>query len=154
MRVRWTTNAAEDLASIVRRIREDNPEAASRVARTIYAAVGSLRTSPNRGRTVWLKTPGNLFSPLGRTLPYMKSSETKCRFFAFGMLRNSGRNYCPRAPFCRETRSNRRPASSSPTHCRTMRPPSPGCRQSPLSDPNRQSSCWSSASCPWKPLGR
>ncbi len=31
-RVRWTTDAADDLARIVERIREDNPEAARRVA--------------------------------------------------------------------------------------------------------------------------
>jgi hypothetical protein len=36
MRVRWTTNAANDLAHIVERIREENPAAARRVAQTIY----------------------------------------------------------------------------------------------------------------------
>lgn len=35
MRVRWTTDAANDLARIVERIREGNPAAAQRVARTI-----------------------------------------------------------------------------------------------------------------------
>ena len=50
MRVRWTTNAANDLSRIVERIREDNPSAAQRVARTIYTGVATLRTSPNRGR--------------------------------------------------------------------------------------------------------
>lgn len=49
-RVRWTTNAADDLARIVRRIREDNPEAARRVAETIYHGVASLRNLPLRGR--------------------------------------------------------------------------------------------------------
>jgi toxin ParE1/3/4 len=50
MRVRWTTNSAEDLTQIVQRIREDNPDAAQRVARTIYTGVAALRRSPNRGR--------------------------------------------------------------------------------------------------------
>lgn len=50
MRIRWTTNAANDLAQIVERIGEDNPSAAQRVARTIYQGVAGLRTSPNRGR--------------------------------------------------------------------------------------------------------
>ena len=50
MRVRWTTNAANDLSRIVERIREDNPSAAQRVARTIYTGVAALRTFPNRGR--------------------------------------------------------------------------------------------------------
>ena len=49
-RVRWTTDAARDLARIVERIREDNPEAARRVAETIYQGVASLRNLPNRGR--------------------------------------------------------------------------------------------------------
>lgn len=49
-RVRWTTIAADDLARIVERIRQDNPSAALRVARTIYQGVAALRTFPNRGR--------------------------------------------------------------------------------------------------------
>ena len=40
MRVRWTTNAADDLTRIVERIRQDNPEAAQR----------RLRKFPHRGR--------------------------------------------------------------------------------------------------------
>ena len=36
MRVRWTANAANDLASIVSYIRKDNPDAARRVAKTIF----------------------------------------------------------------------------------------------------------------------
>jgi toxin ParE1/3/4 len=50
MRVRWTTNAANDLAHIVERIREDNPAAAQRVAQTICNGVAALKTSPYRGR--------------------------------------------------------------------------------------------------------
>jgi toxin ParE1/3/4 len=49
-RVRWTSNAADDLAAIVERIRRDNPPAAQRVAKTIYTAVAELRQFPNRGR--------------------------------------------------------------------------------------------------------
>lgn len=51
MRVRWTTNAANDLTRIVERIRQHNPSAAQYVARTIYQAVADLRTFSNRGRT-------------------------------------------------------------------------------------------------------
>jgi len=50
MRVRWTTNAANDLAHIIERIREDNPAAAQRVAQTIYNSVAALKASPYRGR--------------------------------------------------------------------------------------------------------
>ena len=49
-RVRWTTDAADDLARIVQQIRKDNPEAARQVAETIYHGVASLRNLPNRGR--------------------------------------------------------------------------------------------------------
>ncbi len=50
MRVRWTTDAADDLTRIVERIREDNPGAAQRVAKRIHSAVAELRRFPNRGR--------------------------------------------------------------------------------------------------------
>lgn len=50
MRVRWTTNAANDLTRIVERIREDNAEAAHRVAKTIYNGVAALPKFPRRGR--------------------------------------------------------------------------------------------------------
>jgi len=50
MRIRWTTNAANDLTRIVERIRQDNPSAAQGVAQTIYNGVAALRTFPNRGR--------------------------------------------------------------------------------------------------------
>ncbi len=49
-RVRWTANAANDLASIVNYIRKDNPDAATRVAKTIFDGVSELRTFPRRGR--------------------------------------------------------------------------------------------------------
>jgi toxin ParE1/3/4 len=50
MRVRWTADAANDLAGIIEFIREDNPEAARRVARTVFEGVAALRTFPHRGR--------------------------------------------------------------------------------------------------------
>ena len=50
MKVRWTANAANDLAGIVDYIRNDNPEAARRVAKTIFDGVSELRTFPSRGR--------------------------------------------------------------------------------------------------------
>ena len=48
MRVR--TNAATDFARVIDRIREDNPAAAQRVARTIFTAVAGLSKFPWRGR--------------------------------------------------------------------------------------------------------
>jgi toxin ParE1/3/4 len=50
MRVRWTSNAAEDFVRIIEYIRENNPSAAERVARRIYQGVASLGAMPERGR--------------------------------------------------------------------------------------------------------
>jgi addiction module RelE/StbE family toxin len=50
MRVRWTTDAAEDLEQICDYIARDRPGAARRVADDITKAVGGLSTFPNRGR--------------------------------------------------------------------------------------------------------
>jgi plasmid stabilization system protein ParE len=50
MEVRWSLLAAEDLERICERIGRDNPEAARRVARTIYEGCAPLKDFPNLGR--------------------------------------------------------------------------------------------------------
>jgi len=50
MQLRWTAPAAQDLYSITRYIRRDNPKSAREVARTIYDGCESLITAPHRGR--------------------------------------------------------------------------------------------------------
>ena len=50
MRVRWTTDAADDLERICDFIAKDRPESARRVAETIVQGVGALDTFPERGR--------------------------------------------------------------------------------------------------------
>ena len=50
MRIRWTTTAADDLASIVEYIWKDNPEAAQRVAEVVFESIATLGKFPNRGR--------------------------------------------------------------------------------------------------------
>ena len=50
MQVRWSPQAAEDLAAIVAHIRKDDPAAAHRTAREIYERAGALKTFPHRGR--------------------------------------------------------------------------------------------------------
>ena len=50
MRVRWTTDAADDLEQICDYIARDRPGVAHRVADDITKAVGGLSTFPNRGR--------------------------------------------------------------------------------------------------------
>jgi addiction module RelE/StbE family toxin len=50
MHIRRTPDAANDLAHIVDFIREENPEAARRVATTVFDSIVALRTFPYRGR--------------------------------------------------------------------------------------------------------
>jgi plasmid stabilization system protein ParE len=50
MQVRWSLPAAEDLERICERIERDNPEAARRVARTIYDGCARLKDFPHIGR--------------------------------------------------------------------------------------------------------
>lgn len=50
MRVRWTTDAADDLERICDFIAENRPEAARSVARSILERIGTLKTFPHIGR--------------------------------------------------------------------------------------------------------
>ena len=50
MLVRWSEPAADDLERICARIERDNPDAARRVARTIYDGCAQLAAFPNLGR--------------------------------------------------------------------------------------------------------
>ena len=50
-RVRWTTDAADDLARIVERIREDNPEAGGALLKP-FIRVG-LVAQPSQPRAAW-----------------------------------------------------------------------------------------------------
>jgi len=50
MEVRWSIPAAEDLEHICEWIERDNPDAARRVARTIYDECGRLKDFPHLGR--------------------------------------------------------------------------------------------------------
>ncbi len=50
MQIRWSPAAAEDFFRIVEYIRQENPPAAERIAKTIYESAGSLKTFPYRGR--------------------------------------------------------------------------------------------------------
>ncbi|HTU46583.1 MAG TPA: type II toxin-antitoxin system RelE/ParE family toxin [Bryobacteraceae bacterium] len=50
MEVRWSTAAADDLERICEWIERDNPEAARRLAKTIYDGCGKLKDFPHMGR--------------------------------------------------------------------------------------------------------
>jgi toxin ParE1/3/4 len=51
MQVRWSPAAAEDFFRIIEYLRQENPPAAQRIARTIYESAGSLKSFPYKGRT-------------------------------------------------------------------------------------------------------
>jgi len=66
MEVRWSLPAAEDLERICERIERDNPDAARRVARTIYDGCSRLKDFPHLGRAS-SRMPGRrelVFPPL------------------------------------------------------------------------------------------
>jgi len=50
MKIRWSPEAAGDLQRICERIEIDNPDAANRVAGTIYEGCGRLKEFPRVGR--------------------------------------------------------------------------------------------------------
>jgi len=50
MRVRWTTDAADDLERICDYIAKSRPESARRVAQSIVQSIEALKTFPNPGR--------------------------------------------------------------------------------------------------------
>jgi toxin ParE1/3/4 len=68
MRPRWTTPATQDLYNIVRRILQDNPGAAAKVAEILYDGCGSLVNFPRRGRNGRIEGTRELVFP---GLPYI-----------------------------------------------------------------------------------
>lgn len=50
MRVRWTTDAADDLERTCDYIAENRPESARRVAQSVVERIGTLETFPHLGR--------------------------------------------------------------------------------------------------------
>jgi plasmid stabilization system protein ParE len=47
MRVRWTTEAADDLERICDDIAQNRPESAQRVAQSVVERIGTLKTFPH-----------------------------------------------------------------------------------------------------------
>jgi toxin ParE1/3/4 len=50
MKIRWTTEATDNLEHIRRHIEEDNLEAALKTVRTVFDHIKKLSVFPNRGR--------------------------------------------------------------------------------------------------------
>ena len=74
MEIRWSQPAADDLERICERIERDSPEAARRVARTIYDGCAMLKDFPNLGRTS-TRMPGRREQRLSLPL----SERVRCR---------------------------------------------------------------------------
>jgi toxin ParE1/3/4 len=65
MRVRWTTDAADDLERIYDYIAEDRPDSARRVAQSVIERIGTLETFPHLGRSGRVQGTREIaFSPL------------------------------------------------------------------------------------------
>jgi toxin ParE1/3/4 len=77
MQVRWSLPAAEDLERICQRIERDNPEAARRIARTIYDGCARLKDFPYIGRASSRMTGRRevVFSPLPYIVVYQVTQQ-------------------------------------------------------------------------------
>ena len=85
MRVRWTTDAADDLERICDYIAETSRDFASRVARTIVDGVASLHTFPNRGRPGRVEGTRELvFAPLPFVAVYEVHDEVQVLWVLHG----------------------------------------------------------------------
>jgi toxin ParE1/3/4 len=62
-RLRWTSEAADQLEALVNHFREDNPEAARAVAQAILDRITALKTFPGLGRSGERKGTRELVSP-------------------------------------------------------------------------------------------
>ena len=77
MELRWSLPAAEDLERICQRIERDNPDAARRVARTIYDGCARLKDFPHIGRVSSRKNGRRelVFSPLPYIVVYQVTEQ-------------------------------------------------------------------------------
>src|ERR1039457_790929 len=81
MQVRWSPQAAEDLAGIVAHLRKDDPAAAHSTAREIYERAGALKTFPHRGQGAGATRPGRIpHARRGRREYRTDVSCVRCRF--------------------------------------------------------------------------
>lgn len=68
MQIRWSPAAADDFSRIIEYIRRDSPQAAQRVAQSIYEAASSLTHFPNAGRAGRVQGTRELLLP---SLPFI-----------------------------------------------------------------------------------
>jgi toxin ParE1/3/4 len=102
--------AAEDLERICERIERDNPDAARRVAKTIYEACGRLKDFPNTGRAS-SRMSGRRELTFA-TLPYIvvyQVTENAVEISRYFTVRRTGLNGCDHAPRSQTARGTRVP---------------------------------------------
>ncbi|MEO7029912.1 MAG: type II toxin-antitoxin system RelE/ParE family toxin [Acidobacteriaceae bacterium] len=90
MKVIWTEGAADDLEGIVDRISRDSPDAASRIAKTIFDQAMGLAVMPFRGRKRSTdKSRELVFAPW----PYLAVYEVIGESLFIKAIRHTSRNW-------------------------------------------------------------
>lgn len=78
MRVRWTTDAADDLQRICDYIAGSSPDSARRIAEVVVEGLAALHTFPNRGRPGRVEGTRELvFAPLPFVAVYEVHDEVR-----------------------------------------------------------------------------
>ncbi len=93
MRVRWTTDAADDLERICDDIAESRPESARRVAQSVVERISELQTFPRIGRPGRVVGTREIAFHRSRMSLFTKSLivKTRCESCVSCMARSSGR---------------------------------------------------------------
>jgi len=90
IRIRWSIPAADDLDQIKGYLEIHRPELTDATIRKIYAQAKSLKHSPGRDGTDFVRGLGNWFWHLSLMSSSIDCRMTRLRFFAFGILRGTG----------------------------------------------------------------
>lgn len=90
MQVRWSPEAADDLARIGRYIQKDNPSAARKVVVDLYTAITELKTFPNRGRVGRTEGTRELAIP---SLPYIVIYRVKDDWIEIARIYHGAQNW-------------------------------------------------------------
>ena len=92
MRVRWTTEAADDLERICDYIALERPDSARRVAESVVERISELRAFPRIGRPGRVAGTREIASRLSRMSLFTRSLrlKTKCGYCVSCMVRSGG----------------------------------------------------------------
>jgi toxin ParE1/3/4 len=90
MEVRWSAPAAKDVERIYQRIREDSPETAREVVKTLYDGCTALKAFPNRGRIGRMKGRRELVFP---SLPYIAVYQVKANAVEISRIYHAAQNW-------------------------------------------------------------